>query len=95
MKTATGYLDLDAKKRLLNRLSRIEGQIRALKAMVEEERCADDILVQGAAARGALGQFLAKMLEAHLRDCVHNCMEGDRLQVSERLMKAVSTALKL
>jgi len=95
MKTVTGYLDLDAKKRLLNRLSRVEGQIRALKDMVEEERCADDILVQGAAARGALGQFLAKMLEAHLADCVENCMEGDRLQVSERLMKAISTALKL
>jgi CsoR family transcriptional regulator, copper-sensing transcriptional repressor len=95
MKTTTGYLDVDSRKRLLNRLSRIEGQIRALKAMVEEERCADDILVQGAAARGALGQFVAKMLEAHLADCVNNCMEGDRVQVSERLMKAVSAALKV
>ena len=95
METQTSYLDEAAKRKLLNRLSRVEGQVRALKKMVEEAQCADEILVQAAAARGALGQFTARLLELHLADCVNSCMEGDRVQVSERLSKALSAALKL
>ncbi len=89
------YLDPEAKKRLRNRLARIEGQIRALKGMVDEGRCADDILVQAAAARGALGQFIARVLEGHLADCVETCMGGSERERTERLAKAVSLALKL
>lgn len=95
MKTTSAYLDSSAKKALKNRLSRVEGQIRALKGMVEDERCADEILIQAAAARGALGQFIARLLECHLADCALNCMEGDRQEVMERVSKAISAALKL
>ena len=95
MQTAASYLDEAAKRRLLNRLSRIEGQIRAMKEMVQGGRCADDILVLAAAARGALGQFIARLLENHLADCVNSCMEGDRLEISQRVSKAIATALKL
>ncbi len=77
METKTSYLDEAAKKGLLNRLSRIEGQVRALKEMVREERCADEVLIQAAASRGALGQFIARLLERHLTDCALTCMEGD------------------
>ena len=94
MEDQATYLDETAKRKLVNRLSRVEGQVRALKDMVEEARCADEILIQAAAARGALGQFTARLLEHHLADCVNSCMEGDRVQVSERLSKAIATALK-
>jgi CsoR family transcriptional regulator, copper-sensing transcriptional repressor len=95
MQTNMIYLDEAAKRKLLNRLSRVEGQVRAMKEMVGEARCADDILVQAAAARGALGQFIARLLETHLADCVNSCMEGDRTEISERVSKAIATALKL
>lgn len=95
MEIQTTYLDEAAKRNLLNRLSRIEGQVRGLKEMVGEARCADEILIQASAARGALGQFTARLLEHHLADCVNCCMEGDRVQISERLSKAIATALKL
>ena len=78
MPTKTTYLNEAAKKSLLNRLSRVEGQIRALKNMVREERCADEILVQAAASRGALGQVIARLLESQLTDCALSCMAGDR-----------------
>lgn len=92
---AKSYLDATAKKSLLNRLSRIEGQVRALKEMVRQERCADEVVVQAAAARGALGQFLAKILEHHLQDCARSCMPGDRGQVTERVSRAIAAALRV
>lgn len=95
MEVQTTYLDEPDKRKLLNRLSRVEGQVRGLKKLVEEAQCADEVLVQAAAARGALGQFMARLIELHLADCVNSCMEGDRIQVSERLSKALSIALKL
>ena len=95
MQLKTGYLDEAAKKSLLNRLSRIEGQVRALKEMVREERCADDVLIQASAARGAMGQFIGRLLESHLSDCVASCMEGDRVEITERVSKAIVAAMKL
>ncbi len=95
MQLKTGYLDEAAKKSLLNRLSRIEGQVRALKEMVREERCADEILIQASAARGALGQFIARLLESHLSDCVASCMQGDRVKITERVSKAIAAAMRL
>ena len=91
----TGYLDAAARRSLLNRLSRIEGQVRALKQMVREERCADEVVVQAAAARGALGQLIARLLEHHLNDCMRSCMPGDRVEVGERVSKAIAAALRL
>ncbi len=95
MNTTSTYLDSKAKRNLLNRLARIEGQVRALKSMVAEERCADEILVQATAARGALGQFTARLLERHLTDCAQSCMTGSTDEVMARISKAVSVALRL
>ncbi len=95
MRLKARYLDEAAKKGLLNRLSRIEGQVRALKEMVSEERCADEVLIQASAARGALGQFIARLLESHLSDCVASCMEGDRVEITERASKAIAAAMRL
>ncbi len=95
MQLKSGYLDETAKKSLLNRLSRIEGQIRALKEMIADERCADEVLIQASAARGALGQFIARLLESHLSDCVASCMEGDRVEITEKVSKAIGAAMRL
>ena len=57
-------------KGLLNRLSRIEGQVRGITRMVEEERYCIDILTQVAAATSALQSVALGLLEDHLGHCV-------------------------
>ena len=61
-----------AKPKLLNRLSRIEGQVRGITRMVEDERYCIDILTQIQAARSALARVETELLKNHL----HHCIEG-------------------
>jgi len=57
-------------KPLLNRLRRIEGQVRGLERMVEEDAYCIDVLTQVAAVQTALEQVAVKVLEGHVRGCV-------------------------
>ena len=57
-------------KAILNRLSRIEGHVRSIKTMVEEERDCADILVQIAAVRSAVSQVGRVVLEDHVESCL-------------------------
>ncbi len=90
------YLSAGARKALLNRLNRIEGQVRALKKMVEQGECADDLLVQVAAVKGAVTKVAVKILENHLIDCANSCMASDGSvdDVYEKIAKALATVLK-
>ena len=60
----------EEQKALLNRLSRIEGQIRGLRGMVEKDAYCPDILTQSAAAAAALNAFNRELLSSHIRTCV-------------------------
>jgi len=60
----------EEKRALMNRLSRIEGQIRGLRAMVEKDAYCPDILTQASAASAALGGFAKTLLAEHIRTCV-------------------------
>ncbi len=90
------YLSAGSRKALLNRLNRVEGQVRALKKMVERGECADDLLVQVAAVKGAVTKVAVKILESHLIDCANSCMASDGSvdEVYERVTKALATVLK-
>ena len=57
-------------KGLINRLNRIEGQIRGLRAMVEKDAYCPDILTQASAASAAINGFAKTLLSAHIRTCV-------------------------
>lgn len=71
-------------KSLVNRLSRIEGQIRGIKNMVENDEYCVDILNQIAASRAALGSLANILLEDHIRTCVtEGIKNGDENIVSE------------
>ena len=61
--------DEDA-KRLLDRLARIEGQIRGVRNMLESGRTCEDVLTQLLAARAGLEKASMLMIERHLQDCV-------------------------
>ncbi|MEO1402616.1 MAG: metal-sensitive transcriptional regulator [Cyanobacteria bacterium J06635_1] len=65
-------------KHIVNRLSRIEGHIRGIKTMVQEERPCPDVLVQVAAVRGALDRVARLILDEHLSACISRAVaEGD------------------
>src|SRR3712207_6501829 len=57
-------------RRVINRLSRIEGHIRGIKMMVQESRSCPDVLVQIAAVRGALDRVSQIILDEHLTECI-------------------------
>ena len=57
-------------KDLLTRLNRIEGQVRGIKAMVQDERYCPDILVQVSAVQSALNGFCKVLLSNHIKTCV-------------------------
>ena len=65
------------KRSLLNRLSRIEGQIRGIRAMIEADAYCADILTQAAAVRAAMDAFDRELLSAHVRGCVVNDIRTD------------------
>lgn len=60
----------EERKKLLNRLNRIEGQIRGLKGMLEKNAYCPDILTQSAAVNAAINSFNKELLASHIRHCV-------------------------
>ena len=71
-------------KDLLNRLSRIEGQVRGIKGMVEKDAYCTDILVQVAAVNAALNSFNKVLLANHIKTCVtRDIREGKEETVDE------------
>ena len=82
----------EEKKKLLNRLSRIEGQIRGLRKMLEENAYCIDIINQASAASSALDSFNKEMLASHIRSCVADDIREGK---DEKLDELVSTLSKL
>lgn len=71
-------------KRLINRLNRIEGQIRGIKGMVEKDSYCVDILTQVSAVNAALNAFNKELLSEHIKTCVKNdIQEGNDTTIDE------------
>lgn len=66
----------DNKDKLLNRLSRIEGQVRGIARMVDEDRYCIDVLTQLQAVRAALSRVESEMLKDHLGHCIEAAIVG-------------------
>jgi len=72
-------MDHDGKPKLLNRLNRIEGQVRGITRMVEEDRYCIDVLTQLRAVRAALVRAESEMLKNHLGHCIEGAIvSGDK-----------------
>lgn len=72
-------MDRENKPALLNRLSRIEGQVRGVSRMVEEDRYCIDILTQLQAVRAALARVETELLKGHLGHCIEGAIvSGDK-----------------
>ncbi|NLO24856.1 MAG: metal-sensitive transcriptional regulator [Clostridiales bacterium] len=63
---------------LISRLNRIEGQIRGIKNMIENDKYCVDVLVQVAAAKSALNSLGAVLLESHIQGCVKDAIDSGK-----------------
>ena len=79
-------MQTETKPKVLNRLNRIEGQVRGIARMVEEDRYCVDVLTQLQAVRAALLRVESEVLKDHLDHCVMGAMTGDDL--ADRRAKA-------
>ncbi|MGF1497490.1 MAG: metal-sensing transcriptional repressor [Elainellaceae cyanobacterium] len=75
-------------RRIVNRLSRIEGHIRGIKTMVQESRPCPDVLVQIAAVRGALDRVARVILDEHLTECVGRAAHEGNIEEEIDALKA-------
>ncbi len=84
---AVGYkTDKDA---LLKRLARIEGQVRGVSRMVEEERYCIDVLTQIGAIEAALDKVALGLIDEHTRHCVMNAEGGEQTEKVDELVAAL------
>ncbi len=82
------------KKKLMNRLKRIEGQIRGIEGMLEKDCYCPDILVQVSAVNSALNSFNKELLAQHIKGCViHDVEEGNADSIDE-LVKVIQKIMK-
>lgn len=79
-------MQVEIKPKVVNRLNRIEGQVRGITRMVEDDRYCVDILIQIQAVRAALTRVESEVLKDHLDHCVMGAMTGDDL--ADRKAKA-------
>ena len=81
-------------KALLNRLSRIEGQVRGIRGMVEKDAYCTDILTQVSAVQSALNAFSRELLSNHIRTCVVDGIRKEDTAVVDELVRTVEKLMK-
>ena len=79
---------------LVNRLNRIEGQVRGIKGMLEKDAYCTDILVQVAAVNAALNAFSKELLASHIRTCVAQDIRDGKDEVIDDLVKTLQKLMK-
>ena len=81
-------------KKLINRLNRIEGQVRGITKMITSDKSCDDVLVQITAIKSALDSLSRVLLEDHIRTCVVNDLENKEYKVVDELMGTLKKMIK-
>ncbi len=84
----------DEYKSLINRLNRIEGQIRGIKGMVEKDAYCTDILVQVSAVNAALNAFNKELLSNHIKTCVAEDIRNGKDETVDELVATLQKLMK-
>ncbi|MBR6879655.1 MAG: metal-sensing transcriptional repressor [Clostridiales bacterium] len=84
----------DQKKSLMNRLKRLEGQIRGLEKLVEEDAYCNDILQQSMSAGSAIDGFNQELIGYHLKCCVTAGIKNDDEEIVDELLKTLRKLMK-
>ena len=79
---------------LLNRLSRIEGQVRGIRGMIERDAYCADVLTQVAAANAALGRFSRVLLTSHIKTCVARDIREGKDETVDELVGLLQKLMK-
>lgn len=85
--------NLDTKK-ILQRLNRIEGQIRGIQKMIEQDKYCIDVLTQVAAVRAALDKVGLVIFEEHSQKCIIEAIKDNRPEAVEDLMSVLKRFIK-
>lgn len=80
----------ESQRKIINRLSRIEGHVRGIKTMISEHRDCPEVLIQIAAIRGALDRVARLILDEHLSECITRAAEEGSI---EQEIEALKSAL--
>ena len=75
-------------KKLINRLSRIEGHIRGIKTMLQENRSCPEVLIQLAAVRGGIDRVARIILDEHLEECIVRAAQQGNIDTEIEELKA-------
>ena len=81
-------------KKLINRLNRIEGQIRGIRGMVENDAYCTDILIQVSAVNAALNAFNKELLANHIRTCVADDIRSGKDETIDELVNTLQKLMK-
>ena len=86
--------DEHERRELMNRLKRIEGQVRGLQRMLDEDAYCTDILTQASAVNSALNSFCRVLLANHIRSCVSEDIRSGRDEAVDELMDTLQKLMK-
>lgn len=81
-------------RKLMNRLNRVEGQVRGVKKMLEEEQYCVDILTQVSAIQAALNSFNKELLSSHIHSCVVSEIQNGNTEVVDELCESIKKFMK-
>ncbi|MBQ9535318.1 MAG: metal-sensing transcriptional repressor [Clostridia bacterium] len=84
----------EQKRKLLNRLSRIEGQVRGVRKMIESDAYCSDVLVQSAAIAAAVNAFNREVLRAHVHSCVVRDIREGREGAADELISSLEKLMR-
>lgn len=84
----------EERRALMNRLSRIEGQIRGVRGMIEKDSYCTDVLVQVSAVTAALNSFNKELLASHIRSCVAEDIRAGKDEVIDELVLTLQKLMK-
>ena len=82
------------KEQLSKRLKRIEGQVRGIEGMVEDDRYCIDVLTQISAVQAALDKVALGLIDEHSRHCVMGAAKGEQAEKTDELMAAVARLMR-
>lgn len=82
------------KKTLINRLNRIEGQVRGIKGMIEADAYCPDIITQISAASAALSSLISVILTEHINTCVLSDIKAGKENAAKELAELISRLSK-
>ena len=84
----------EQKKALINRLKRIEGQVRGIQSMLESDAYCNDVLIQSAAVNAAMNAFNRELLASHIRTCVARDIRVGHDEVIDELVATLQKLMK-